>query len=176
MPIHELCGRCGGRPPGQWYTRPVILPAAGHPSAVFLSLLAKERFDDNQGHPDYPGGSGSNRSAPVLHREAGAREAADLPMGPGRRWLTVGAKDQKDLEIVLQPPEWFEGQEREQRAAMVRRNPPTAFSADDCRQTYTTLKWCAVEFTSPPQDQPYGVQAVAKDLCGNDFVLVEQRG
>jgi predicted enzyme related to lactoylglutathione lyase len=106
----------------------------------------------------------------------GLEKRADFAMGTGRRWLTVAAKDQKDLEIVLQPSEWFEGPEREQHAAMVGKNPTIVFSVDDCRQTCTILQGRGVKFDSPPEDLPYGIQAVARDLYGNELVLLEPRG
>jgi predicted enzyme related to lactoylglutathione lyase len=103
----------------------------------------------------------------------GLEKRADMPMGPNRRWLTVAPRDQEDLEIVLQPLGWFQGKEREQHAAMVGKNPSIVFAVDDCRRTCTMLAERGVEIVSPPADQPYGVQAVVKDLCGNDLVLLE---
>lgn len=105
----------------------------------------------------------------------GLEKRADLPMGPGRRWLTVAPKDQKELEIVLQPSDWFEGRERDQHAAMVGKNPTIVFGVDDCRQTYTLLLARGVKFDSPPKDQPYGIEALARDLYGNQLVLLEPR-
>ncbi|MGA2112988.1 MAG: VOC family protein [Anaerolineales bacterium] len=105
----------------------------------------------------------------------GLEKRADFPLSPGRRWLTIAPKDQEGLEIVLQPSDWFEGAEREQHAAMVGKNPTIVFSVDDCRQTYTLLQGRGVKFDSPPEDLPYGIQAVAKDLYGNDLVLLEPR-
>jgi hypothetical protein len=32
-----------------------------------------------------------------------------------------------------------------------------------------------VEFVSPPQEQPYGAEAVFKDGCGNTFSLTQHR-
>ena len=106
----------------------------------------------------------------------GLEKRADSPMGPGRRWLTVAPKDQKDLEIVLQPSTWFEGPERERHAALVGKNPTLVFSVDNCRQTHVLLRSRGVKFESAPEEQPYGIQAVAKDLYGNDLVLLEPHG
>ena len=44
----------------------------------------------------------------------GLEKRADLPMGPNRRWVTVGSADVPQLELVLQPSDWFEGEERQQ--------------------------------------------------------------
>lgn len=45
---------------------------------------------------------------------------------------------------------------------------------DDCHATYGTLRERGVEFTTEPTEQPYGIEAVARDLYGNDIVLVER--
>jgi uncharacterized glyoxalase superfamily protein PhnB len=47
---------------------------------------------------------------------------------------------------------------------------------DDCRATYEELKRQGVEFIQPPQDRPYGVEALfKKDGCGNWFSLMQHR-
>ena len=101
------------------------------------------------------------------------KKMADNPMGPGMRWITVAPRDETGLEIVLQPLDWFKDQEREEHAALVGHNPSIVFSVDDCRKTYETLRERGVEFDLPPEDLPYGVQAVARDLYGNSLVLLE---
>jgi catechol 2,3-dioxygenase-like lactoylglutathione lyase family enzyme len=99
----------------------------------------------------------------------------DNPMGPGMRWLTVAPLEERGLEIVLQPLEWFNGQEREEHAARIGHNPSIVFSVDNCRATYAELASRGVEFSSVPEEMPYGVQAVARDLYGNSLVLLEPR-
>jgi predicted enzyme related to lactoylglutathione lyase len=101
---------------------------------------------------------------------------ADNPMGPRMRWITVAPRDEKGLEIVLQPIDWFKGPEREEIASRVGHNPSIVFSVDDCRKTYDVLRARGVEFDLPPEDLPYGVQAVARDLYGNSLVLLQPAG
>ena len=48
-------------------------------------------------------------------------------------------------------------------------------SVDDCRKTYEELRAKGVEFIQPPEERPYGVEAVARDNSGNWMVLVEPR-
>ena len=103
----------------------------------------------------------------------GMQKRADNPMGPGMRWLTVAAGDQKELEIVLQPLDWFKGQEREELAAMIGKNPTIVFSVDNCRETTSILQERGVVFSSLPEALPYGVQSVARDLYGNSLVFLE---
>jgi catechol 2,3-dioxygenase-like lactoylglutathione lyase family enzyme len=98
----------------------------------------------------------------------------------GFRWLTVGPKGQPDLEITLMPIKpgamWDE-----KKAQTVRELVETstfgfgAFATDDCRKTYEELKARGVEFRGPPQERPYGIEAVLKDDSGNWFALVERR-
>ncbi|MBM2847503.1 MAG: Glyoxalase/bleomycin resistance protein/dioxygenase [Anaerolineales bacterium] len=46
---------------------------------------------------------------------------------------------------------------------------------DDCRATYEAPKIKGGEFMQPPQDRPYGVEALFKDGCGNWFSLTQHR-
>jgi predicted enzyme related to lactoylglutathione lyase len=48
-------------------------------------------------------------------------------------------------------------------------------SVDDCRKTYEELVAKGVEFIQPPEERPYGVEALMRDNSGNWMVLVEPR-
>lgn len=96
------------------------------------------------------------------------------------RWVTVGPKEQKDLEIVL-----FElkvgGMHDEQTIATLRELVAKGalgagvFSTKDVRATYAELKAKGVEFMSEPKEQPYGIEAMMKDNSGNWFSLCQPR-
>ena len=104
----------------------------------------------------------------------GFEKRSDVPMGPGRRWVTVAPPNDKVLEIVLQPVDWFDGDERERKLAQVGQNPTLVLAVPDCRETSAVLKERGVDFAEPPAPQAWGgVQAVARDLYGNHLVLVE---
>lgn len=104
----------------------------------------------------------------------GFEKRSDVPMGPGRRWVTVAPPNDKVLEIVLQPVDWFDGAERERKLAQVGQNPTLVLAVPDCHETSAVLKERGVDFAEPPAPQAWGgVQAVAKDLYGNLLVLVE---
>ena len=107
----------------------------------------------------------------------GLEKRADVPFGPGARWLTVAPKEQKELEIVLQKPNpLLHGAEfAKELEARIGHGTTGVFSTDDCQKTYETLRSRGVKFVSPPEDQPYGLQAVFEDLYGNSFVLLEPR-
>lgn len=94
------------------------------------------------------------------------------------RWLTVGPQGQPDLEIVLMPI--HSSPMLDEPRAHALRDLVTqgtfgfgAFATDDCRATYEQLKARGVEFRGPPEERPYGIEAVLKDDSGNWFALVQ---
>lgn len=96
----------------------------------------------------------------------------------GFRWLTVSPKGQKDLEIVLMEAKagpMIEEATARQLRAFIQKGLMGAgvFDTEDCRATYEELKRKGVEFLSPPQERPYGVEAVFKDNSGNWFSLTQ---
>jgi predicted enzyme related to lactoylglutathione lyase len=102
----------------------------------------------------------------------------DVKMGDFR-WLTVGPKSQPDLELVLFDVSKH-GSATDEAAvghlrAALEQNAlgPGVFNTDDCRATYEELKRKGVEFVSPPQEQPYGIEATFKDNSGNWFSLTQ---
>ncbi len=102
----------------------------------------------------------------------GFEKRADQAMGP-MRWLTVAPQGEKQIEIVLQPLDWFQGAERERLTALVGQNPTLVLQVDDCRKTYEELRQRGVEFDQPPEPRPYGLEALARDLYGNSLDLLE---
>ncbi len=102
----------------------------------------------------------------------GFEKRTDRSMG-GRRWVTVAPGEDHNLEIVLQPIDWFDGRERDKHAAMLGKNPTIVLQVDDCRETYNSLLKHGVEFLQPPEERPYGLEALAKDLYGNMLDLLE---
>src|SRR5258708_566252 len=102
----------------------------------------------------------------------------DVAMDNGFRWVTVGPKGQPDFEIILYAV-GVGGMMNEAAAAHLKALLDTGlmgagvFETDDCRATYQDLSAKGVEFIQPPQDRPYGVEAVFKDGCGNWFSLTQ---
>ena len=110
-------------------------------------------------------------------KKLGFEVRTDATMGDFR-WLTVGPKEQTDLEIVLMPIRagmtWNEATAKQVRA-LVERGVFGAgvFETPDCKKTYEELKRRGVEFMSPPQERPYGIEALFKDNSGNWFSLTQ---
>ena len=103
----------------------------------------------------------------------------DTPMGPEFRWLTVGPKDQPEIDIVLMPimaSPFLSEEDAETMRGLLSRG---AFGngvliTPNCQEEYETLSAKGVEFLSPPTERPYGIEAVLKDNSGNWFSLVER--
>lgn len=48
-------------------------------------------------------------------------------------------------------------------------------TTDDCRGDHARLVERGVEFTQPPSERPYGIEAVLRDDSGDWLVLTEPR-
>ncbi len=99
----------------------------------------------------------------------------------GFRWLTVGPKDQPELELILMEPKagmMMDEETVKQLRALLKKGALGAgvFYTEDCQKTYETLKARGVEFLAPPQERPYGVEALLKDNSGNWFSLTQPKG
>ena len=100
----------------------------------------------------------------------------DFKMDNGFRWLTVTPQGQPDLEIVLMPTDpgpMMDQETSEALRTLIRKGKLGAgvLATADCRETYEELKAKGVEFTQPPTERFYGVEALMKDNSGNWFSL-----
>ena len=97
------------------------------------------------------------------------------------RWLTVGLKDQPDLEFHLEaakPGVLLTQEEADQLSKLVEAGKigTGPWKTDDCQKTYETLKARGVDFVQPPTDRPYGtIEAVFKDNSGNIMLLSQDK-
>lgn len=92
----------------------------------------------------------------------GYEKKADMRV-PGRRWLTVAPKGQKEVEFLL--ASWFPD--------FVGKNATCVVQTADCAATVAELKARGVEVTQDPVQRPYGTEAVFLDLYGNHYALLE---
>jgi catechol 2,3-dioxygenase-like lactoylglutathione lyase family enzyme len=103
----------------------------------------------------------------------------DQKMGK-MRWLTVGPKEQPDLEITLlqvgSSPMMDEETATELRK-LVGKGAVGAgvFETDDVRADYEALVKKGVQFRSPPVEQFYGIEAIFKDPFGNWFSFTQPK-
>ena len=104
----------------------------------------------------------------------------DHRMDNGFRWLTVGPKGQPDMEIVLMgtnPNPMMPEENRNALRALIAKGALGAgvFEVADCKKTYEELKEKGVEFTQPPEDRFYGIEALFKDNSGNWFSMTQRK-
>jgi catechol 2,3-dioxygenase-like lactoylglutathione lyase family enzyme len=103
-------------------------------------------------------------------------ERADVSLGDGFRWVTIGHPQQPELEVTLMlpgPPLDDDIAESIRRALGNGTMGGFGLRTDNCRATHEELSAKGVEFVQPPSDRPYGVEAVMRDNSGNWLVLVE---
>jgi catechol 2,3-dioxygenase-like lactoylglutathione lyase family enzyme len=103
----------------------------------------------------------------------------DAKMDNGFRWLTVSPKGQPDLQIILMQVDG-PNMAPDVSAALRRllesgKIGPGVLQTSDCRKTYEELKAKGVEFSSPPKEQFYGIEAIMKDNSGNWFSMTEPK-
>jgi catechol 2,3-dioxygenase-like lactoylglutathione lyase family enzyme len=97
------------------------------------------------------------------------------------RWLTVGSKDQPDLEYqlsALKPSGGLTQEDVDQLTRLVEAGKLGVgpWKTDDCQKTYETLQAKGVEFLQPATDRPYGIiEAIFKDNSGNVMVLAQDK-
>lgn len=104
----------------------------------------------------------------------------EIPIGPEAKWLTVAAKDQPDMEITLMPVnnnEMFPPESAAKLTELIENGTFGfgVFESVDIYATYEELQQKGVEFTKPPTEEFYGIEAMFKDDSGNWFSLVQRK-
>lgn len=94
---------------------------------------------------------------------------ADDDSIPGFRWLTIAPHNQQEVEILLLEPD------DEELASRIGKVSHWVLETADCYEAYEVMTARGVKFLAPPEEQPWGVQAIFEDLYGNQFVLLEPR-
>jgi catechol 2,3-dioxygenase-like lactoylglutathione lyase family enzyme len=97
----------------------------------------------------------------------------------GFRWLTVhppGLPDQPMMLVVPGPPV-VDATTAEQLRSLIARGylGLGALQTDDCWATYRELTAKGVEFTEPPEERFYGIDASFRDPFGNAWRLTQPR-
>jgi catechol 2,3-dioxygenase-like lactoylglutathione lyase family enzyme len=96
--------------------------------------------------------------------------------GAGFRWLTVGTKEQPDMELILASCSMGRAPEAaEQLRTLVASGAlgVGVLATDDCQRTYEELSAKGVTFLAPPAERPYGIEATLRDDSGNMISLTQ---
>jgi uncharacterized glyoxalase superfamily protein PhnB len=106
------------------------------------------------------------------------RSDVTLPELGDFRWLTVGPVGQPDFAITLMaipgPPVMEPDTAEQVKALMAKGFAGTVFlTTEDCQASYEELKGRGVEFSEPPEERPYGIDAGFHDPSGNSFRLTQ---
>lgn len=95
------------------------------------------------------------------------------------RWLTVGPRDQEDIELVLMaipgPPMIDAATSAEIAELTAKGFAGTLFlRTDDAVKAYEELSARGVEFTETPTERPYGIDCGFRDPSGNSVRLAQR--
>ena len=102
----------------------------------------------------------------------------DVRLGEDFRWCTIGHPSQPELDVHLStpgPPLSPEYTEALRRALRDGGTFAVGLRVDNCVATIAELEANGVEIINPPEERPYGVEALIRDNTGNWIVLVEPR-
>ncbi|HEY1318239.1 MAG TPA: VOC family protein [Gaiella sp.] len=106
------------------------------------------------------------------------REDVTMPELGDFRWLSVGPVGQPDVAIVLMAvpgPPVFDEETAAALKTLVAKGAAGGlfFRTDDIQQTYDELVERGVEFSQPPEQRPYGVDAGFRDPSGNHMRVMQ---
>jgi catechol 2,3-dioxygenase-like lactoylglutathione lyase family enzyme len=106
------------------------------------------------------------------------RDDVTVPEMGNFRWLTVGPAGQPDVAIVLMEvpgPPVFDEETAAALKTLVAKGAAGGlfFVTDDIQRTYEELAKRGVEFSQPPEQRPYGVDAGFRDPSGNHMRMLQ---
>lgn len=85
---------------------------------------------------------------------------------PGLRWLTVCPAGNQATQFVLMEPR------EESDISRIGSNLMTVLSTNDCIGDMARLAREGVDIVGPPEEVPWGISGVIRDLYGNPYNLV----
>jgi predicted enzyme related to lactoylglutathione lyase len=107
------------------------------------------------------------------------RQDVTVPEMGNFRWLTVGVPGQDVGLALLAIPgaPVFDDETRARLQEVVAKGAAGGlfFATDDCKASYEELKSRGVEFSQPPTEQPYGIDAGFRDPSGNQIRMAQLR-
>jgi len=113
-------------------------------------------------------------------KQLGCELTNDIVLDNGMRWLTVRPHGSADQELLLVDPlhSMLDAETAQQVRALVAKGAlsPGVMATTDCRADHEVLAGRGVEFTQPPAERPYGIEAVLRDDSGNWYSFTQRRG
>ncbi|KIA66770.1 VOC family protein [Nocardia vulneris] len=107
----------------------------------------------------------------------GLQVRADVEMGPGARWLAVGAPGQPDVQLaLLMPgPPALDPESAGQLEALLVKGvlAGCTFTVDDCAAVYAELSARGVQFLREPEPLPWGLSAILTDGTGSSYEILQ---
>jgi catechol 2,3-dioxygenase-like lactoylglutathione lyase family enzyme len=101
----------------------------------------------------------------------------DVTMDNGMRWLTVRPPGNSAQEFLLMDPtrSMLDEETAQQVRALVAKGAlsPGVMTTTDCRSDHRALVAAGVEFTQPPEERPYGIEAILRDDSGNWYSFTQ---
>ena len=114
--------------------------------------------------------SDQDRALDFYVNKLGWEQRADAPYGNGSRWIEVAPPGAQTAVALSRPEDLGLSPEA------VGMYTGVSLIAEDLNATYEELRERGVEFTSPPQQMPWGAMATwFSDQDGNRFFLTEQQ-
>lgn len=109
----------------------------------------------------------------------GCEVTTDVKLDNGMRWLTVRPQG-SEQDLLLMDPEhsMLDAQTAQQVRALIAKGAlsPGVMATSDCKGDYAVLAERGVEFTQPPAERPYGIEAVLRDDSGNWYSFTQRKG
>jgi catechol 2,3-dioxygenase-like lactoylglutathione lyase family enzyme len=108
----------------------------------------------------------------------GCTVTTDIVLDGGMRWLTVRPPGSQGQELLLMDPahSMLDKDTADQVRALIAKGAlsPGVMATTDCKADHKVLAERGVEFTQPPAERPYGIEAVLRDDSGNWYSLTQR--
>lgn len=107
----------------------------------------------------------------TFYKKLGFSVHTDALFGENLRWLTITLPHQKDVEIALIKAET--DAEKELVGKQAADKPFISLESSDCATEYEYFKSSGITILEAPQEQPWGISMMIKDLYGNHIYIVQ---
>ena len=120
-----------------------------------------------------------DKAKDVYVGKLGFEVETDMTMDGGFRWLSVRSPRDPEHQLVLYGVKRggnLDDDTVDHLRALLEKNQMGGgvLENDDCQKAYEAMAAAGIEFTSPPQKQFYGIEALFRDGCGNWFSLTQR--